>query len=108
MSPSRAASQAPYSPRVAFGLLAVATAYRAKCGRCSRIDGVELVSASQRLVADDADAASAAASFAESVIYDQAQAGVALHDFVSRWRGGDVAAYAAEFTWQDRKDCGHD
>jgi hypothetical protein len=108
MTLSRHASDAPYNPRVAFGLLAVATAYRAKCGRCSRIDGVELVSASQRLVADDGDAASAAASFAESVIHDQAAAGVALHDFVSRWRGGDVAAYAAEFTWQDRKDCGHD
>lgn len=101
-------SSAPYNPRVAFGLFAVATAYRAKCGRCERRDGNDLIEASQRLVADDADAAGAAASFAETVLHDQAEAGAALHDFLSHWRGGDVQHYAAQFDWQERKDCGHD
>lgn len=108
MTLSRAASEAPYNPRVAFGLLAVATAYRAKCGQCTRTDADHLIAASQRLVADDEAAATASASFAETVLHDQAEAGVALHDFLSRWRGGDVQAYAAQFDWQDRKDCGHD
>lgn len=108
MTAARHASTAPYNPRVAFGLLAVATAYRAKCGRCSRSDGDDLIAASQRLVADDADAASAAASFAVQVLHDQVEAGSALHNFVSHWRGGDVAATAAEFNWQQRKDCGND
>lgn len=105
---ARYASAAPYNPRVAFGLLAVATAYRAKCGQCLRSDGDHLISASQRLVADDEAAASAAASFAEVMLHNQPEAGAALHDFISHWRGGDAAACAAEFNWQERKDCGND
>ena len=109
-----------FDPVVAFGLKAVATAMKGKTRQLQRGDGHALRAARVQLVPHDEAARDAVDHFLVQAELDQPGAGAALHDFILGWRAGALREAAAlidatlraqvpdHFTWQDRKDCGHD
>ena len=103
-----------FNPVVAFGLEAVAMAFKAKCRALGRGDPGDLVRLQQRFVPTDDRARDAVAEFASVAVTDPCRAGARLLDFVLGWRAGRVSAglfrcpVPDHSTWQDRKDCGHD
>lgn len=105
-----------WNPVVTFGLGVTVMAMKAKGGRVSLRDQLELTKMTLRSVPRDEAAVFAVLEFLEDVNHHTMYAGSALHNFLLGWldevspresedilAGGGVAAL---FDWQKRKDTG--